>query len=95
MARVNTFRDGAIINLPYVRYSELPPGSAVALSHDPITGGFRADIASLNATFHLKSWDQAQAMTELIDKLDEMLAKRRTAPMRADRHDRGWPKVAA
>lgn len=95
MAIVNTFRNGGVINLDRTSFAYgLPPGSVVRLCSDPMTGGLRADIPSIRATILLHAIGQREALMELIDKIAALMARRATAPMRAGRHDRGWPKVA-
>jgi|GEM_PF-4138135 len=77
-----------------------PPTARIELSQqrsmcDPLGQRVAAHVTGTNVVFYLTYSDQRGMMKELSDKLDAHLAHWLRSPMRAGRHDRGWPKVAA
>jgi hypothetical protein len=60
---------------------------------DPCGGTFAAHVTGTDLTFRLKADTQRGAMDELAGVLALYMARWWRHPLRAGRHDRGWPRA--
>lgn len=89
------FNINTLIKLDPRIFSGLPPGATLHVRRNLSAYGVTACIPAIGAEIELEAWDERQAMAELVDKVHALIARRAKAHMRAGRHDRGWPKIAA
>lgn len=83
------------IKLNYASWPGFPEGTEIIVTKRPDTMGFVATIPIIGATIEISSTCQREAMKELADNARVLSNNRlRGRIPGADRHDRGWPKVA-